>query len=634
MIRKSAMILIIILLLGISGATFASDEEAFVASFPIILNGAVIDNAHAEYPLIVYRNVTYLPMTWDYSTGLGLSAVYSESEGLKINKTGRIEALKQTLTGSNDSSVPVRFDMPFFGIEVNGKYIDNSKEPYPIIMYRGITYFPLTWHFVVDEFGWSSDYSEQSGLQIISKESISEVPGISDEKVTTKQEENRSDKDESSDDLLTAIEIGELSESVVKLYIETRSGAFNTGSGFYYDKGKIATNYHVIENARIIEVEHDDGSIYSGNVKILGFDADKDLAAIQIDRMDIEPMDLGTYTSMVQGQKIYTIGSPHGYMNTLSDGLVSSIRSNIIQITAPISPGSSGGALIDEYGKVVGVTTAISENGENIGFCVPIDEFISMDKTGEVALTRPVYEGVSAPSYVDVEILTNTSFNVIWEDTGADYYVVWESINGGEWQESINQDGENKWYWYPDYCINYYGYTSGSYMSITVASVKDGVMSEYSEVATVVLPYIEASNVEALLNRDYDLLAIGDYLLEIESYNVEIDQSEAYIYIYGYIDAENTYVYADAQQAAYYDMLSTLSGVAAEISSRTGIETIYTLLYSGYEYDYPVQFETNSIYPSTIQYDSETDAWFIWFPYLEISSEYLSDGYSYRFWYE
>lgn len=189
-------------------------------------------------------------------------------------------------------------------------------------------------------------------------------------------------------ELLTSIEIGKFSQSVVKIYVENQMGEIYTGSAFFYEPGKIATNYHVVENSQRIEIEYDDGSLYSGNVTIIGLSQEHDLVAILIDDYSTPALKLGDSDYIKRGQNIYTIGSPMGLANSLGSGLISSIRYQSIQISAPISPGSSGGVLMDEYGDVVGITNSGIIEGENLGFAVPINLFKEMDKSMMLALSE------------------------------------------------------------------------------------------------------------------------------------------------------------------------------------------------------------------------------------------------------
>ncbi len=165
---RITLILIALILCVAPMGTHAAGSQATLARFPVYFNGELIDNEQAAYPLLVYNDITYFPMTWDFSSGLGLSTSYSNATGLIIEKTTAPSSLKQTITAQNDLSKAYDISMPDFPIKVNGKVIDNGKEVYPIFTFRGITYFPLTWHYIVDEFGWESDYSEDTGLKISS----------------------------------------------------------------------------------------------------------------------------------------------------------------------------------------------------------------------------------------------------------------------------------------------------------------------------------------------------------------------------------------------------------------------------------------------------------------------------------
>jgi len=157
------------------------------------------------------------------------------------------------------------------------------------------------------------------------------------------------------------------------------------GSGFIIDKeGHVLTNYHVIEDARQIEVTLHNRKKYRAT--IVGTDRSHDLAIIQIKAPDVNPMSLGDSRNLQVGQKVYAIGNPFGLAGTLTSGIVSSIRSvqepggvtidEAIQTDAAINPGNSGGPLLNSHGEVVGINTMIASNsGQNagIGFAIPIN---------------------------------------------------------------------------------------------------------------------------------------------------------------------------------------------------------------------------------------------------------------------
>jgi len=159
------------------------------------------------------------------------------------------------------------------------------------------------------------------------------------------------------------------------------------GSGFVLDKsGHVLTNYHVIEGAnRGIEVMLSNKRRYSA--KVVGVDKQHDLALLQIDAPNLEPVTLADSSNLNVGQKVYAIGNPFGLNGTMTRGIISSIRSirnedgapieDAIQTDAAINPGNSGGPLLNSHGEVIGINTMIASNGADqssgIGFAIPIN---------------------------------------------------------------------------------------------------------------------------------------------------------------------------------------------------------------------------------------------------------------------
>jgi len=157
------------------------------------------------------------------------------------------------------------------------------------------------------------------------------------------------------------------------------------GSGFIIDKeGHVLTNYHVIADARQVEVILHNRKKYRAT--IVGTDRSHDLAIVQIKAPDLQPMTLGDSTHLQVGQKVYAIGNPFGLEGTLTRGIVSSIRSvqepdgvaidEAIQTDAAINPGNSGGPLLNWHGEVIGINTMIASNvgqSAGIGFAIPIN---------------------------------------------------------------------------------------------------------------------------------------------------------------------------------------------------------------------------------------------------------------------
>jgi S1-C subfamily serine protease len=157
------------------------------------------------------------------------------------------------------------------------------------------------------------------------------------------------------------------------------------GSGFIIDKeGHILTNYHVIADARQVEVTLHNRKKYRATV--VGTDRSHDLAIVQIKAPDLSPMVLGDSHNLQVGRKVYAIGNPFGLSGTLTRGIVSSIRSvqepdgltidEAIQTDAAINPGNSGGPLLNWHGQVIGINTMIASSvgqSAGIGFAIPIN---------------------------------------------------------------------------------------------------------------------------------------------------------------------------------------------------------------------------------------------------------------------
>jgi hypothetical protein len=149
------------------------------------------------------------------------------------------------------------------------------------------------------------------------------------------------------------------------------------GTGFVVWKdGRIATNLHVIAGAHTATVKMNDGRSFD-EVYVLGVDQVHDLAVIRIAADDLKPLTLGDSAAVKAGEHVVAIGNPMGLGNTVSDGLVSAVRVldpklTLLQISAPIAPGSSGGPILNERAEVIGVATLYSAEGQNLNFGVPV----------------------------------------------------------------------------------------------------------------------------------------------------------------------------------------------------------------------------------------------------------------------
>ncbi len=175
------------------------------------------------------------------------------------------------------------------------------------------------------------------------------------------------------------------------LYLEVYDAEDNlvaTASGFVYsDRLKIITNFHAIEGAHhvraytknpvLAQSDHTTISKFFLINTVLAYNEETDLAILRCDEdMGISPIPAGDSNSAKQGDTVYAVGYPLGVANTLSNGIISARYSleevDLIQVSAPISSGSSGGALLDAYGNAIGVICASYIDGQNLNLAIPI----------------------------------------------------------------------------------------------------------------------------------------------------------------------------------------------------------------------------------------------------------------------
>ena len=170
--------------------------------------------------------------------------------------------------------------------------------------------------------------------------------------------------------------IEEIKDSVVMLEVyDENNNLVSTGSGFCIFKSNlIATNYHVIEGAYKIKIICDDHSEAKVN-NILIFNAESDLAILESSKT-FKPLREGNTKKLKAGDRVVAIGSPEGQLNTVSTGVISNAdNKEEIRITAPISPGSSGGVLLNSKNRIIGITNATynSEKSQNLNYAINIE---------------------------------------------------------------------------------------------------------------------------------------------------------------------------------------------------------------------------------------------------------------------
>ena len=169
--------------------------------------------------------------------------------------------------------------------------------------------------------------------------------------------------------------------TIVSIVTSDKDGhAIAQGTGFLISKdGRIVTNYHVIENGSSAVAKLPDGAFFVVD-GVLASDKARDVAVIKAHGENFRTLTLGNSDRLEVGEEVVAIGNPLSLESTVSNGIVSGIRAaedeggKFLQVTTPISPGSSGGPLFNMAGEVVGITTLYLEGGENLNFAIPIND--------------------------------------------------------------------------------------------------------------------------------------------------------------------------------------------------------------------------------------------------------------------
>lgn len=212
-------------------------------------------------------------------------------------------------------------------------------------------------------------------------------------------------------------------KSVVKVYSydffnELRGQASGTVA---IDTGIVITNLHVFEGGRKLTIEHD-GYEYD-SIKILGYSYTSDILIMKVFGLKLPPLKTASKDKIKIGQKIFAIGSPLGYENSITDGIIAGLRvdkwrKNWIQITAGITYGSSGGAVINELGELVGISTkGVNRTNINLNFAIAIyeaDELTSRCEPGDVSCIETKTSFFYARNLID--FLTQNAHRIKDED--------------------------------------------------------------------------------------------------------------------------------------------------------------------------------------------------------------------------
>lgn len=367
---KRMVSILIILVLFFPSAAMAANKPTS-NKMQIFLDGKELIFPNAP---LVYEGNTIVPFRSVFEA-LGVSVNYDSH-----SKT--IRAHKDNTTVNLSIGQNVAF--------VNSNAVKLSISP---LVIKGNTYVPL--RFVSQSF----DYS----ITLQGKQIFLTSPSV----VSTPSSHSYSSTIGAQN--LTAEQIGEFSDRVVYIEALNSNGeAFAGGSGVIVGSdGEVITNFHVIEGASSARIYFSStDSVITSNVTI--YDKERDLALLKTAKTGLPAVSIGDSSKLKLGEAVIAIGSPLGFTNSLSSGVVSTpLRmvdgNRFIQMTTPIDHGSSGGALFNMRGELVGITTALIDSSANLNFAIPSDEvasFLRKPKTSQLlaSIGTPVSPVVSAGS--------------------------------------------------------------------------------------------------------------------------------------------------------------------------------------------------------------------------------------------
>jgi len=151
-----SLIFMLCLFAMLSFASASYEAEVIIPDYEVVINESPIYYYDSVYPMLSYKDITYFPMTYDYCRALSLSTSWVEGKGLYIvyQRSGASLPVYETTTNKKKNTAVI----PEYPIYVNGREIDNKNEEYPLLNFRGVTYFPMTWDYAHEEFSWKTSW--------------------------------------------------------------------------------------------------------------------------------------------------------------------------------------------------------------------------------------------------------------------------------------------------------------------------------------------------------------------------------------------------------------------------------------------------------------------------------------------
>jgi len=218
---------------------------------------------------------------------------------------------------------------------------------------------------------------------------------------------------------------------VVVMTLDVQGKVKSQGSGVLLPSRKIATNCHVVKGGTSYQVASGKQIV---RASLCAEDCEKDICLLDTKGITGKPAQLGKAMDLKVGAPVYAVGAPQGLELSLSGGIVAQLRGGpppLIQTTAAISPGSSGGGLFDSAGLLVGLTTLYLEGGQNLNFAMPV-EWI-----GDLHYEKYA-SGIVKDTKTDLEWYAGPNFDTTWDE--AKSWVASLDVDGGGWRMPTREE--------------------------------------------------------------------------------------------------------------------------------------------------------------------------------------------------
>lgn len=383
-------------------------------------------------------------------------------------------------------------------------------------------------------------------------------------------------------------------DGIVMIKNYSNGDLIGQGSGFYLDgTSLVVTNHHVVDGADSLAIINNKNEVYDGNVFVVGSDISNDIIILSLEDKPKDSLTIGDLASTKIGDKVYAIGSPYGLYNTISDGIVSGFRDNLIQTTAPVSPGSSGGPLLNEKGEVIGVISSGIMDGQNLGFAVPITNIELIDLIEPVSL-KSFFQAtvkIEAPNAVKLALLDSDTAYFVWDKvTGADYYYFYfkESNEDTYWYYyDLNSKGEQVQvsYYYSDlYIAALEDLKPGTNYNVYATSVRDGVESTGSQVLTFKTnSQITPTGLTGFASGNNEVVLLWDMVKGADYYHVYYEDYTKQLYViyniydeplrYQWKEYGNVIFYLDSGTTYKFYVSAVISDIESELSKPFSVTT-------------------------------------------------------------